>query len=48
MARQCALTIAERTIERASAFVAQLQAELAAVARCQAIEAAIIGELDGD
>jgi hypothetical protein len=30
---------------RASAFVAQLQRELAEVARCQAVMAAIIGEL---
>jgi hypothetical protein len=33
------------TCDRASAFVRQLQAELAEVARCQAIMAAIIGEL---
>ena len=32
-------------LARASAFVAQLQAELAEVARCQAVMAAIIGEL---
>jgi hypothetical protein len=30
---------------RASAFVAQLQAELAEVVRCQAIMAGIIGEM---
>jgi hypothetical protein len=33
------------TIARASSFVRELQAELAEVDRCQAITAAIIGEL---
>jgi hypothetical protein len=33
------------TIARASAFVAELQAELAEVDRCQAVTAAIIGEM---
>jgi hypothetical protein len=32
---------------RAAAFVRELQAELAEVARCQAVTAAIIGELSG-
>jgi hypothetical protein len=32
-------------VSRAEAFVRQLQAELATAARCQQIEAAIIGEL---
>jgi hypothetical protein len=31
--------------DRASSFVSQLQAELAEAARCQAVAAAIIGEL---
>ena len=33
------------TCDRASAFVAQLQAELAEVARCQAVMTGIFGEL---
>jgi hypothetical protein len=32
-------------LSRALAFVAQLQSELAEVARCQAVTAAILGEL---
>jgi hypothetical protein len=35
----------EHTFARAEAFVAELQADLAAAARCHAIAAAIIGEL---
>jgi hypothetical protein len=34
-----------RDFDRGLAFTRQLQAELAEAARCQAIEAAIIGEL---
>jgi hypothetical protein len=35
------------TIARVLAFTRQLQAELAEVARCQAVTAAIIGEMRG-
>jgi hypothetical protein len=41
----CLLPPSWGTLSRAVAFTRQLQAELAEVARCQAIEAAIIGEL---
>ena len=41
------MEIAQRreVLDRAEAFTRQLQAELAVAARCQAITAAIIGEL---
>jgi hypothetical protein len=39
------LAARQAAVERASAFVAELQAELAEAARCQAVMAAIFGEL---
>jgi hypothetical protein len=44
---RAAMAVLNSTIDRASAFVRELQAELAEVARCQAVTAAIIGELSG-